>query len=308
MAWFEGTAGDDHIVVPNNGEYNIIKGYTGRDLIEVDPENASDNVITFVDGGDTVIGGAGSDRLGIDSLGKIENVTFTGGAGDDSVGFAGGGGGAGAGNVLDGGEGGEDQFWPRGRAAFINLETGIAHLSPNDGSGLFYEAAVRNFEWLFGTEEHDIFVGTDGSELFQGSGGHDLLSGRGGADTLTGDDGNDILVGGKGADVLDSGRGVDVIRFDRLVDSLPGQEDTVVKFSIRDTIDLSRIDADLMTAGNQAFVFVGIAAFSGAAGELRYQVVGNDLLLSANADGDRMADFAVKLPGLAELAEDDFIL
>ncbi|MGK9165140.1 hypothetical protein KXR53_02525 [Inquilinus limosus] len=82
----------------------------------------------------------------------------------------------------------------------------------------------------------------------------------------------------------------------------------VVEFSIRDTIDLSCIDADLTTAGNQAFVFLGTAAFSGTAGELRYEVVGNDLLLSADADGDQVADFAVKLPGLEGLVEDDFIL
>lgn len=308
MARFYGTSGDDHIVVPNNGEYNIIQGSTGTDLVEVDPENTTYNVTTFLDGGDTVIGGAGKDRLGIDSLAKIENVTFTGGAGDDSVGFAGGGGGSGAGNVLDGGEGGQDEFWPRGRAAFINLETGIAHLAPADGSGLFYEAIVRNFERLFGTEEHDIFAGSDADELFRGYGGHDLLSGRGGADELTGGEGNDTLVGGSGSDLLDSGRGVDVIRFSQLSDSLPGQEDTIVKFSIRDTIDLWRIDADLTTAGNQAIVFIGAAAFSGTAGEMRYQAVWNGVLLSADADGDRVADFAVTVTGVTAMAEDDFIL
>ncbi|WP_304608571.1 M10 family metallopeptidase C-terminal domain-containing protein [Inquilinus sp. Marseille-Q2685] len=308
MAWFYGTTGDDHIIVPDNGEYNIIQGQSGVDLVEVDPENASDNVITFWDGGDTVVGGAGSDRLGIDFLSRIENVTFHGGAGDDSVGFAGGGGGSGAGNVLDGGEGGMDEFWPRGRAAHINLETGIAHLSPNDGSGLFYEATVRNFERIFGTEGYDIIAGSGADELFRGYGGHDLLSGRGGNDELTGGEGNDTLVGGTGADLLDSGRGVDVIRFSQLADSLPGQEDTIVKFSIKDRIDLWRVDADLTTPGNQAFVFIGAAAFSGTAGELRTEAVWNGVRLSADADGDKVADFAVTVTEVAAMARDDFIL
>ncbi|MBW8727711.1 MAG: hypothetical protein JF625_21505 [Inquilinus limosus] len=51
------------------------------DLVEIDPENVTDNVVSLQDGSDTIVGGAGSDRRGIDSSSKIENVTFTAASG-----------------------------------------------------------------------------------------------------------------------------------------------------------------------------------------------------------------------------------
>ena len=42
------------------------------------------------------------------------------------------------------------------------------------------------------------------------------------------------------------------------------------KHSEHDRIDLTTIDADKTAGGNQAFDLIGTAAFSGAAGELRF--------------------------------------
>ena len=92
------------------------------------------------------------------------------------------------------------------------------------------------------------------------------------------------------------------------MESLPGQEDTILDLTSRDRIDLSRIDADLTAPGDQAFAFIGTAAFGGAAGELRYEAMGEDLLVSADADGDGVADLAVKVRNLTQLTATDFIL
>lgn len=300
-----GTDGDDHLVVPANDYWNYVEAYTGSDLIEVDPGNTGNVSIQLEDGGDTIHGGPGSEHVSLWDEAGIGHLTFTGGAGDDSVslGILA----LGPDNVLDGGDG-KDKVYFFGRGVFVHLENGTALIGPKDQPDVFYETPVLNFEDVSGTGGHDILVGTNGGNLLQGSGGDDLLSGRGGTDRLEGSIGDDVLVGGLGADGLSSGPGADIIRIDRLVESLPGQEDTILDFTSRDRIDLSRIDADLTAAGNQAFHFIGTVAFSGAAGELRYEVRGDDLLVSADADGDRVADLAVKVLDLTQLAEADFIL
>lgn len=299
-----GTEGDDHLVVPANDYWNYVEAYTGSDLIEVDQGNTGNIRIWLGDGGDIVQGGPGSEHLSLRDQARIGDTRFYGGAGDDYASIIGG---PGPGIIFDGGDG-KDVLSINTRGAFIHLENGTALIGPIDEPGVYVEATVRNFEDAYGGVDHDILVGTDGGNVLIGYNGDDLLSGRGGTDHLEGWDGDDILVGGLGADGLESGKGADIIRIDRLVESLPGREDTILDFTFRDTIDLSRIDADQTTAGNQAFAFVGTAAFSGAAGELRYEVVEEDLLVSADADGDRVADLAIKIRDLTQLAAADFIL
>jgi serralysin len=57
---------------------------------------------------------------------------------------------------------------------------------------------------------------------------------------------------------------------------------------------LRTIDADIDgTAGNQAFRFIGSAAFSGVDGQLRF--AGG--LLQGDTNGDRVADLEVRIVG-----------
>lgn len=300
-----GTDGDDHLIAPAGIDWTYVEAYAGSDLIEVDPGNTGHVLIGLDDGGDTIRGGPGSESVSLWDAAGIGHLSFSGGGGDDHVSlgiYA-----QGPGSVLDGGSG-KDSVSFFGRGVFVHLGNGTALIGPKDQPGVFLETPVRNFEDASGTGGPDILVGTDGGNLLRGSGGDDLLSGRGGTDRLEGSIGDDVLVGGPGADGLSSGPGADIIRIDRLVESLPGQEDTILDLTSRDRIDLSRIDADPATAGDQAFAFIGTTAFSGAAGELRYEAVGADLLVSADADGDGMADVAVKLRDVAQLAASDFIL
>jgi hypothetical protein len=72
-------------------------------------------------------------------------------------------------------------------------------------------------------------------------------------------------------------------------------------------------DADENGGGNQAFSFIGDAAFTGAAGELRAARVGgdgNDWLIEADTDGDGDADVEIRVTtdSPADFTAGDFLL
>ena len=73
-----------------------------------------------------------------------------------------------------------------------------------------------------------------------------------------------------------------------------------------DQIDLSAIDADEGTAGDQAFTWVGNAGFTGSAGELSYAIAQKTTIVSGDIDGDGLADFSLRLSGKVELEATDF--
>ncbi|MDB5686844.1 MAG: hypothetical protein JWR77_1433, partial [Rhizorhabdus sp.] len=56
------------------------------------------------------------------------------------------------------------------------------------------------------------------------------------------------------------------------------------------------------------FKFLGSGAFTGHAGELHYGVSGSDLLVSGDVNGDGVADFELKLIGIATIEAGDFVL
>ena len=65
----------------------------------------------------------------------------------------------------------------------------------------------------------------------------------------------------------------------------------ITDFEHGDTIDLSTLDANTTVAGNQRFAFV--ADFTGAAGELQWDRTSSGFLVSADVDGDAVADFSI---------------
>lgn len=304
MAIIEGTTGDDRIIVPINDDgLSVVRAYTGRDYIEDNNDGPYLN-LSLEDGGDTVYGSAVGDAIFLNDATGVGGCELHGRGGLDQFFFSGSH--VGDGNLVDGGDE-DDTLQVTGRGAFIHLGEGTALIGPA-GETIFYTATVISIENLMGSSGHNIFVGTDGENLLSAGAGDDLLSGRGGADSLVAGDGNDTVVGGRGADTIGTGRGEDIIRFDRLVESRPDAPDKVYDFSERDTMDLSRIDADVVHDGNQAFSFIGDADFSGQPGELRFEKKAADLVVSADADGDRSADFAVYLWDAEALTASDFIL
>lgn len=154
------------------------------------------------------------------------------------------------------------------------------------------------------------FNGGAGDDAYTGGAKNDVLNGGAGDDTLIGGKGNDKLTGGAGADTLTGSAGKDQFIFKSIADSTPDATDTITDFNGKqgDRINLKAIDADTTTSGNQAFDFIGTDAFSGKAGELRFDKVGTGFDIFGDTDGDGTADFAIHLAKSASLTESFFVL
>lgn len=166
---------------------------------------------------------------------------------------------------------------------------------------------------LLGGGGDDYLSGGSGDDFLRGGSGHDRLKGNSGADGLYGGYGDDWLSGGAGSDILSGGRGADLFVFGRELTrhTVPqNQADTVIDFSSAegDRLDFASIDADHTRSGNQSFDWIGDAAFSGTAGELRYGHANGATIVEGDVDGDAVADFAVRLDGLHLLHAQDFLL
>ncbi|MBA3677766.1 MAG: M10 family metallopeptidase C-terminal domain-containing protein [Sphingosinicella sp.] len=122
--------------------------------------------------------------------------------------------------------------------------------------------------------------------------------------------GNDILVANQVANRLTGGSGADTFRFASNTDVGIGVlRDTITDFlSGSDKIDLSGLDANSNVEGDQGFSFIGTGAFTGAAGQLRYDVSGGSINLLGDLNGDGVADFAILLENNTTLVTSDFIL
>jgi len=56
------------------------------------------------------------------------------------------------------------------------------------------------------------------------------------------------------------------------------------------------------------FTFLGDTDFGGTAGELRYEFVGANTIISGDTDGDGNAEFAIRVDGNVSFASTDFLL
>ncbi|MEA3012623.1 MAG: hypothetical protein QOD42_1168, partial [Sphingomonadales bacterium] len=143
---------------------------------------------------------------------------------------------------------------------------------------------------------------TDGTFRFFGGKADDTL--KGGANT-------DLIFGNLGADTLTGNGGADTFRYDSTADSNSGSRDHILDFTPgTDKLDLTRIDANTLVAGDQAFTVIGGAAFSHTAGELRGFQSGGDWFIEGDTNGDGVADFSVQLTlhGTTPLSGSDFFL
>jgi Ca2+-binding RTX toxin-like protein len=136
--------------------------------------------------------------------------------------------------------------------------------------------------------------------------------GNTGQNVLVGNAGNNLITGRGGVDLLTGGGGGDTFRYVSLVDSnasggIDGIED--FDFGEGDRVDVSAIDADAGTAGNQAFgVEIAAGVTFSAAGQYRFSAVSSGILAEFNADGDADAEFAIRLLGAAPPQADWFLL
>jgi serralysin len=164
---------------------------------------------------------------------------------------------------------------------------------------------------ITGNHAANTLLGDDGSDVLNGEASNDSLYGGLGRDKIRGGDGNDRILGGPGKDYLSGGTGADTFVFKKLSESTPASIrcDTIYDFlpSEGDIIDLSAIDAQL-GGGNQAFLFVETAAFSGSKGELRYDQGTSGTYIYGDVNGDKCGDFAIYLDNIFTLQEEYFVL
>jgi hypothetical protein len=105
---------------------------------------------------------------------------------------------------------------------------------------------------------------------------------------------------------MDGGAGADTYLFRTMWDSTAAARDTIA-FASGDRIDLSLIDAISGTPANDAFAFIGSAAFGQHAGELRAFQSGAQWIVEGDVNGDGAADFVLAVNSTAPLAASDFI-
>ena len=235
-----------------------------------------DNISNF----ENVTGGQGNDTL----LGSSRANTLIGSNGDDVLR------GAGGADHLDGSAGFDTAVYSESTIGVtISLTTGT-------GSG--------------GNAQGDVLTSI---ESVIGGTGNDVLIGSSHADTLSGNFGNDVIRGDGGHDTLSGGGGADRFVYDNLGDSpANANADRITDFNHGqgDRIDLHLIDANSTVAGDQAFHFIGSAAFGHHAGELRAVVstTGATTVVTADIDGDGSADVRITLSGSITLQAADFVL
>lgn len=156
----------------------------------------------------------------------------------------------------------------------------------------------------------DNVNGSQGDDMLRGGSGDDTLDGGVDADILSGDSGDDRLVGGGGRDVLNGGSGSDVFDFNAVSESGNSRatQDVISDFfEGEDTIDLSTIDARAGVAGNQAFTFIGSAAFT-AEGQVRVVAAGDTTILQVNTTGTGGAEMVIRITGVVTLDAGDLVL
>lgn len=240
-------------------------------------------------GRDTIDGGRGNDMI----YGGADADRLDGGRGDDNVM---GGGGA---DQLDGGDGADGLYGG----------SGGDDLTSATGTNMFYGGS--GFDDINGGDAADIIYAGSGDDEVTANGGDDTVYGGRGDDTINGGAGQDHIFGGMGQDRLTGGTDADHFVFTFVTDSQASTStrDTITDFSDDDKIDLSAFDTDLGEDGDQAFGFVGGAAFSGTGAEVRFTSIGGgDSLVEIDVNGDAAADMAIIVLNTTSLTEDDFIL
>lgn len=230
---------------------------------------------------DTVYGGGGNDLiddLGHSSTGSGGDDYFAGGAGSDTLyGWTGN-------DSLDGGT--ENDF-----------------LFGEDGA-----------DYLDGWSGNDNLFGGYGMDRLLGYSGNDKLYGGADEDALYGESGNDVLVGGGGRDSLYGGGGSDVFKFNSTGDSNGSARDLIGSYDFDyDIIDVSAIDANTTSYGNQAFRWTDATIGTPAKGYLM-AVAGasGQTWILGNTDNDATAEFQLRVVdgtvGPAYWLSGDFIL
>lgn len=268
-------------ILPQNVENLELRGSatigTGNYLDNVITATDSASELRGLDGNDTLVGGAGADTID----GGFGNDTIRGGGGADDI---------------VGGRGGDH----------ISGEDGNDFIRGNGGDDIILGGAGSDN--LYGDQdpESQYF----GNDHLEGGAGDDALSGGAGDDVLLGGAGNDIIWGDAGRDLMTGGTGADIFGVNFF-------EETGTDAATADRIfDFDRTEGDqiqLYYYSNNwldelTISFIGTEAFTGTAGEARFEQFGSYTMIFVDVDGDAVADGAIRVDGIHDFLATDFIL
>ncbi|NBB16576.1 hypothetical protein GVN21_14530 [Caulobacter sp. SLTY] len=269
--------GDANDVLQGGADADTLHGGAGVDTLD---GGTGEDVLNGDAGNDRLDGGDADDAL----FGGADNDQLTGGAGAD---------------ILTGGIG-DDTY-------IVTDYLDILVEAVGEGNDIVRSTVTwglaDNFERLVleGTSDIDG-SGNDQANQITGNSGANLLFGGNGADTLNGGLGNDEIIGGAGNDILIGGGGADVF-FVQIESISPSTDligaletDTISDYVIgQDSIDFSDVDADISTNGiDEALTF---GAFDGTAGRISLSFSGGITTVLLDVDGDRNADYRLRING-----------
>ncbi|KRR18482.1 peroxidase family protein [Bradyrhizobium retamae] len=307
----DGCDGDDDDT-DTTGTSPVIGGQrTGTPVADVLTGNAGDdNVVAFA-GDDIVTGNAGADAIsageGADfvSGGDGRDVVFAG-AGDDQV-FGGG-----QADVIYG-DAGADRIFGDGGNDLINAGAGDDAVFGGAGDDLIVAEVGDGADVYFGDDSGggtgvdtldmsavsaNVTVNLGSGPLSNGT----ASSSQTGNDTIWGIEnvntgsGNDTITASNAVNVMNGGGGNDTFKF---TSASAADGDTILAFEAGDRVDLTAIDANLGTAGDQSFSLVS-GAFT-AAGQLAVtfetRADGDFTVVQGNIDGNADADFSIEIAG-----------
>ena len=295
---FVGSTGNDNAF--GGGGNDTLDGGRFDDLLT---GGAGDDQLFGGSGLDRMFGGTGTDFIVIDLFGQTVDADLArGGAGDDAIETNGG-------NDTLNGDAGTD-ILKLNSSADLRVDLGparyVVRIAPGE------KVIIGGFESLFTSSGDDTLKGNIANNLLQSDAGNDRLFGLDGSDTLNGGDGHDtllggtasdLLVGGDGTDQMSGNGGADRFEFNTGPNSPLASPDVITDFTSGvDKIVLSAF-FDFTVFRQCHFSFIGSAAFSGVADEVRFS--GGVLQGDSNLDG--VADFAISLIGVAALAAGDFV-
>ena len=241
---------------------------TGNEFAQTIAGNAGANTLNGGAGDDTLFGEAGNDRL----YGGADNDVLDGGTGLDRM--AGG--------------------------------TGNDRYRVDNAGDKATEAVGEGTDTVYASVSYALNAGSEIEYLRASNPAATSalnLTGNEFAQTLVGNNGANVLDGGAGDDILIGGAGGDTFVFSNL-----GGTDAISDFGNgADKIHLVALDANANIAGDQAFNFVGDAAFTNTAGELRTYVTEGVHYVAGDVNGDGVADFIIAL-GASTVQSGDFLL
>jgi Ca2+-binding RTX toxin-like protein len=256
-----GDAGADAISAGEGGDF--VSGGAGRDVIFA---GAGDDQVLAGADNDIVYGDAGADRI----FGDQGNDMITAGAGDDAV-FGG------AGDdlfVAEVGDGNDVYFGDEGGGGTgidtLDMSAATANVTVNLGSGALSHGTASSSQT-----------------------GNDTIWG---IENVSTGSGNDTITASNAVNVINGGAGNDTFKF---TSTVAANGDTIVTFEPGDRIDLTAIDANIGTAGDQSFTLVsGAPTAAGQLGvTLETRADGDVTVIQGNIDGNAEADFTIEISG-----------